>query len=156
MGAFKTDAFSRPVTLISWRLRVLFRHERKCLEKGLGIFSVPQGFFFCPVCLGSPMPVKAQFPGEQSEAGEFERQEDAFRDFVSTDGSTPYPAAAGRYHLYISLACPWASRTLIVRKLRGLEEAVGMTVVDPVAMSAAGRFATDPATAAIQLTVSTS
>jgi glutathionyl-hydroquinone reductase len=78
------------------------------------------------------MPVKAQFPGEQSEAGEFERQEDAFRDFVSTDGSTPYPATAGRYHLYISLACPWASRTLIARRLMGLEEAVGMTVVDPV------------------------
>ena len=78
------------------------------------------------------MPVKAQFPGEQSDAGEFERQEDAFRDFVSTDGSTPYPAAANRYHLYISLACPWASRTLIARKLIGLEEAIGMTVVDPV------------------------
>ena len=78
------------------------------------------------------MPVKAQFPGEQSDAGEFERQEDAFRDFVSTDGSTPYPAAANRYHLYISLACPWASRTLIARKLIGLEDAVGMTVVDPV------------------------
>ena len=65
------------------------------------------------------MPVKAQFPGEQSEAGEFERQEDAFRDFVSIDGSTPYPAVAGRYHLYISLACPWASRTLIVRNVDG-------------------------------------
>ena len=78
------------------------------------------------------MPVKAQFPEEQSEAGEFERQEDAFRDFVSIDGSTPYPAMAGRYHLYISLACPWASRTLIVRMLMGLEDAVGMTVVDPV------------------------
>ena len=67
------------------------------------------------------MPTKAQFPNEQSEEGEFERQEDAFRDFVSTDGSTPYPAVAGRYHLYVSLACPWASRTLIVRKLKGLQ-----------------------------------
>ena len=38
------------------------------------------------------MPIKAQFPEEQSEEGEFERQEDAFRDFVSTDGSTPYPS----------------------------------------------------------------
>src|SRR5262245_33742213 len=78
------------------------------------------------------MPVKAQFPGEQSEAGEFERQEDAFRDFVSADGSTPYPAVGGRYHLYISLACPWASRTLIARMLMGLDDAVGVTVVDPV------------------------
>jgi len=78
------------------------------------------------------MPTKAQFPKEQSEEGEFERQEDAFREFVSTDGSTPYPAVAGRYHLYVSLACPWASRTVIVRKLTGLEDAIGLTVVDPV------------------------
>jgi glutathionyl-hydroquinone reductase len=78
------------------------------------------------------MPTKAQFPKEQSEEGEFERQEDAFRDFVSTDGSRPYPSVAGRYHLYISLACPWASRTLIVRKLKGLQDAIGVTVVDPV------------------------
>ena len=64
------------------------------------------------------MTTKAQFPEEQSEDGEFERQEDAFRDWVSADGSTPYPAVAGRYHLYVSLACPWASRTLIVRRLQ--------------------------------------
>src|SRR5262249_14178230 len=44
----------------------------------------------------------------------------------------PYPAASGRYHLYISLACPWASRTFIVRKVKGLEDVIGMTVVDPV------------------------
>lgn len=78
------------------------------------------------------MPTKAQFPGEQSAEGEFERQEDAFRDLVSNDGSTPYSAMAGRYHLYVSFACPWASRTLIVRMLTGLQEAIGVTVVDPV------------------------
>jgi putative glutathione S-transferase len=76
--------------------------------------------------------MNASFPREQSQDGEFERQDDAFRDWVSKDGSTPYPAVAGRYHLYISWACPWASRTAIVRKLKGLEEAIGMTVVDPV------------------------
>ena len=38
----------------------------------------------------------------------------------------------GRYHLYVSLACPWAHRTIILRKLKGLEDAIGMTVVDPV------------------------
>ena len=73
-----------------------------------------------------------QFPKEQSAQGEFERQEDAFREWISADGSTPYPAVAGRYHLYISLACPWASRTLIVRNLKGLDHAVGLTVVDPI------------------------
>jgi putative glutathione S-transferase len=75
------------------------------------------------------MPV--QFASETTESGEFERQEDVFREWVSTDGSTPYPAAAGRYHLYVSLACPWASRTVIFRKLKGLEDAIGMTIVDP-------------------------
>ncbi len=76
--------------------------------------------------------MKAQFPTEQSESGEFQRQEDAFREWISNDGSTPFPAAAGRYHLYVSLACPWASRTVIFRKLKGLEEAIGMTIVDPI------------------------
>jgi glutathionyl-hydroquinone reductase len=74
----------------------------------------------------------AQFPAEQSQSGEFQRQEDAFREWVSHDGSTPYLAAAGRYHLYVSLACPWASRTVIFRKLKGLEHAIGMTIVDPI------------------------
>src|SRR5260370_1597944 len=76
--------------------------------------------------------MKAQFPTEQNESGEFQRQEDRFREWISSDGSTPYAAAAGRYHLYVSLACPWASRTIIFRKLKGLEELIGMTIVDPI------------------------
>jgi putative glutathione S-transferase len=78
------------------------------------------------------MATRAQFGDEQSAAGEFERQEDAFREWVSADGSTTYPAVTGRYHLYVSLACPWASRTVIVRHLLGLENVIGLTVVDPV------------------------
>src|SRR5437870_828860 len=70
-------------------------------------------------------------PSEKTVSGEFQRQEDAFREWISNDGSTSYPAAAGRYHLYVSLACPWASRTIIFRKLKGLVAAVGMTIVDP-------------------------
>ena len=76
--------------------------------------------------------MKAQFEKEQSPSGEFQRQADAFRDWISSDGTTGYPAVADRYHLYISLACPWASRTLIARKLLGLEKVIGLTVVDPV------------------------
>jgi putative glutathione S-transferase len=76
--------------------------------------------------------MNAQFPDEETKSGEFKRQEDAFRDRISNDGSTPYPAEADSYHLYVSLACPWASRTVIVRKLKGLEDAIGLTVVDPV------------------------
>ena len=74
----------------------------------------------------------AQFPAEQTESGEFQRQEDAFREWISNDGSTPYPATAGRYHLFVSLACPWASRTVILRKLKGLGDTIDMTVVDPI------------------------
>src|ERR1700716_2711937 len=76
--------------------------------------------------------VKAQFEKEQSDAGEFQRQEDAFREWISNDRSTSYPAVAGRYHLYVSLECPWASRTVIFRKLKGLEEAISMAIVDPI------------------------
>lgn len=72
------------------------------------------------------MAISAQFPKEQSETGAFQRQEDAFRNWISE------PVIPGRYHLYISLACPWASRTLIVRNLKKLQNVVGVTVVDPV------------------------
>jgi len=78
------------------------------------------------------MQAKAQFPAEQSEDGRFVRQQDAFRGWVSADGHTGYPAASGRYHLYVSYACPWAHRTIIVRSLKRLEPVVGMTVVDPI------------------------
>ena len=78
------------------------------------------------------MVTKAQFPKEQAEDGRFVRQQDAFRRWVTTDESSPFPLEAGRYHLYVSLACPWAHRTIIVRTLMGLEGAVGMTVVDPI------------------------
>ncbi|HEV3410428.1 MAG TPA: glutathione S-transferase family protein [Chthoniobacterales bacterium] len=78
------------------------------------------------------MATTAQFPAEQSKRGEFKRQEDAFRDWVRRDGSTPYKPESNRYHLYVSLACPWAHRTIILRKLKGLDETIGMTVVDPV------------------------
>ena len=75
---------------------------------------------------------KAQFPGEQGEDGTFQRQEDTFRTLVTADGSSGFIAAPGRYHLYVSLACPWAHRTIIVRKLKRLEKIIGMTVVDPI------------------------
>ena len=63
---------------------------------------------------------------ETDEDGEFDRQETTFRDDVD-----PEDAEAGRYHLYVSYACPWAHRTLITRKLLGLEDVVSVDVVDP-------------------------
>jgi glutathionyl-hydroquinone reductase len=83
---------------------------------------------------------KAQFPEEQAADGSFARQADAFDSWVRADGSSEYPAQAHRYHLYVSLACPWASRTVIVRKLKGLEDAIGMTVVDPIRDERGWRF----------------
>lgn len=78
------------------------------------------------------MDPRSPFPAETSTQGEFVRQEDSFRHWVRRDGSTRYPPTTGRYHLYVSLACPWAHRTLITRKLRHLESAIDVTVVDPV------------------------
>src|SRR6476646_2941692 len=78
------------------------------------------------------MPSAPQFPHEQNEEGEFTRQEDGFREWITEDGRSGYPAVPMRYHLYVSLACPWAHRTIIVRSLKKLEAVVGMTVVDPI------------------------
>jgi putative glutathione S-transferase len=66
-----------------------------------------------------------------SDSGEFVRQDSRFRDVVSADGSSDFPAAAGRYHLYVAKACPWAHRTLIVRKLKGLEAAIDVSYAHP-------------------------
>jgi glutathionyl-hydroquinone reductase len=67
-----------------------------------------------------------------AERSAFKRPPSKFRDWVSADGSTRYPAQAGRYHLYVSWACPWAHRTVIGRRLKGLEDVIGMSVVDPI------------------------
>ena len=74
----------------------------------------------------------AQFPAETSASGAFVRQPYRINGRFSADGSSGFPAAAGRYHLYVSLACPWAHRSIIVRRLLGLEDVIGLTVVDPV------------------------
>ena len=74
----------------------------------------------------------SQFRAETDEHGRFVRQASRFRDAVTADGSSGYPAEPGRYHLYVSLACPWAHRTIIVRRLKGLEDVISMSVVDPV------------------------
>ncbi len=67
----------------------------------------------------------------RAKDGRFVRADTQFRDRISADGASGYKAEAGRYHLYISLACPWAHRTLIFRRLKGLEEAISLSVVDP-------------------------
>ena len=69
-----------------------------------------------------------KIPGE---GGAFERKRSSFRHTVTADGSSGFPAEPGRYHLFVSLACPWASRAVIVRRLKRLEGVVGMSVVSP-------------------------
>jgi putative glutathione S-transferase len=66
-----------------------------------------------------------------NEDGEFDRSETSFRDWVRDDPDARFQPEAGRYHLYVSLACPWAHRTLLVRALKGLEDAISVDVVDP-------------------------
>jgi putative glutathione S-transferase len=68
----------------------------------------------------------------ESEDGAFRRQESQFRRWVSADGATEFPLEAGRYHLYVARACPWAHRTIIVRMLMGLQDAIGISFVDPI------------------------
>ena len=65
----------------------------------------------------------------KKEGGRFVRQDSRFRDRVTADGASGFKAEAGRYHLYVSFACPWAHRTLIVRALKGLEAAISVSVV---------------------------
>jgi glutathionyl-hydroquinone reductase len=64
-----------------------------------------------------------------SEKGRYVEKKSTFRDFVKADGSTRFQPERGRYRLYISLGCPWASRTFMVVKLKGLEDVVPITVV---------------------------
>jgi glutathionyl-hydroquinone reductase len=77
-------------------------------------------------------PIAAQFSREASPDGSFIRQPNAFCERITADGSSGFRAEPGRYHLYVSLACPWAHRSIIVRKLKKLEDVVSMSVVDPI------------------------
>lgn len=65
-----------------------------------------------------------------NEKGEFHRKPSTFRNWITVDGSSGFPAEKGRYHLYVSYACPWAHRTIITRKLKGLEDVISLNVVD--------------------------
>lgn len=74
---------------------------------------------------------RAGWDREIADGGRFVRQTSAFRQSVTADGSSGFPAEPGRYHLYVSLACPWAHRSVIVRRLKRLEDVVSLSVVDP-------------------------
>lgn len=82
----------------------------------------------------------------ETDNGEFIREDAQCRNWVTTDGSAGptgrdgFKAESGRYHLFVSLACPWAHRTLIFRELKGLTEHIGVTVVDPKMLEHGWKF----------------
>ncbi|MEN3285566.1 MAG: glutathionyl-hydroquinone reductase, partial [Solirubrobacteraceae bacterium] len=73
----------------------------------------------------------ASSPTREVADGRFVRQRSRFTDRVTADGSSGYRAEPGRYHLYVARACPWSQRTLIVRHLKGLEDAIGVSFAHP-------------------------
>jgi putative glutathione S-transferase len=76
--------------------------------------------------------------------GEFLRPDSAFRDRVTADGSSGFKAEPGRYHLYVSLACPWAHRTIVYRALKGLEQAITLSAADPISEPNGWTFTSRP------------
>lgn len=76
----------------------------------------------------------------EATGGRFIRSESQFRGFVTADGSSGHQAEIGRYHLYVSLACPWAHRTLIMRHLKGLQNAISVSVVEPLMLEHGWEF----------------
>jgi putative glutathione S-transferase len=121
--------------------------------------------------VGNHFPAQALYPGQRrledpmgklvdgqwtdqwydtgKSGGKFVRGSTSFRNWITADGSAGpsgdggFPAESGRYHLYVSLACPWAHRTLIFRALKGLASHVGVSVVHPDMLSDGWTFATD-------------
>lgn len=91
-----------------------------------------------------------QWYDTKSTGGKFVRTVTQFRNWVTPDGQPGptgeggFKAESGRYHLYISLACPWASRTLIMRKLKGLEEHISLSIVNPYMLENGWTFAEGP------------
>ncbi|HJS94061.1 MAG TPA: glutathione S-transferase C-terminal domain-containing protein [Solirubrobacteraceae bacterium] len=69
---------------------------------------------------------------EGADDGSFRRQESQFRRWVSDEPGSEFSVAGGRYHLYVARACPWAHRTIIARRLMGLEDAIDLSFVDPI------------------------
>jgi len=79
---------------------------------------------------------------EETE-GKFIRADSTFRNRIQADGSSSHPPEKDRYHLYVSLACPWAHRTLIFRKLKKLEDLITVSIVDPLMLGKGWTFTED-------------
>ncbi|WP_250124667.1 glutathione S-transferase family protein [Chroococcidiopsis sp. CCMEE 29] len=83
---------------------------------------------------------------ERDQSGEYKPKPTTFRNHVTADGSSGFKAEAGRYHLYVALGCPWAHRTLIMRELKGLNDAISVSIVDSVMSDQGWMFSDAPGT----------
>lgn len=83
---------------------------------------------------------------KSDSSGKFSEIPTTFRDRVTADGKSRFKAEAGRYHLYVALACPWAHRTLIMRELKGLNDAISVSIVDPIMSDRGWLFSDAPGT----------
>ena len=83
---------------------------------------------------------------QQDQKGRFQRNPTTFRNQITADGSSGFPAVSNRYHLYVSYACPWAHRALIMLQLKGLTEAISISVVDPLMAEDGWEFSDFPGT----------
>ncbi len=81
---------------------------------------------------------------ERDSQGRFNRMATQFRNWITADGSSGFPATTNRYHLYISLACPWAHRTLIMRSIKGLNDVISLSIVDPEMGDDGWKFSDQP------------
>ncbi len=103
-----------------------------------------------------------QWYDTKRHGGEFVRESAKLRDWVTADGGpgpdgqTGLPAETGRYHLYVSLACPWAHRTLIMRRLKGLTSSIDVSVTSPLMLDQAGAIIATRDRVATRSTVSNS
>ena len=79
---------------------------------------------------------------ERDKTGEFQRMSTKFHHQITTDGLNSFKAESDRYHLYISLGCPWAHRTVIMWQLKGLQDIVGLSIVDPIISDRGWKFST--------------
>src|SRR5215210_4915530 len=86
----------------------------------------------------------AEGGGHGTSGGEFERDTNYIGTRITADGRDGFPVEPGRYRLVVSRACPWASRTLVTRRLMGLEKAIGLAVADPIQDDRSWRFTLDP------------
>jgi putative glutathione S-transferase len=82
----------------------------------------------------------------QDISGKYDPIPTNFRNWITADGSSGFKAEAGRYHLYVALACPWAHRTLMMRQLKGLEDEIGLSIVDPIMSDQGWAFSEEPDT----------